>query len=218
MRIRIPDEIIELAKQHPEKKVEIYWAAVTYVLHWEMIYSWLANVLDPNKRRAKKMEWKQNRLGHTKNKSGTDLNLSVGHTKKIGVGHTKIDKVEIKKTNKNEEALGIYINNNILLYNIIHEYITSNINTWNISYLINKQWEKKYIATQMKEAEKIIKQVWLETFTTILNYIKQDEFRSKQILSIAKLNRKNKEWVPYYIVMMDNIRNYTPKVIHIPTV
>jgi hypothetical protein len=24
MRLRIPDEIIELAKQHPDKKVEIY--------------------------------------------------------------------------------------------------------------------------------------------------------------------------------------------------
>ena len=57
MRIRIPDEIIELARQHPEKKKEIYWAAVAYVLDGEIIYSWLTEYLDPNLRRSKKMEW-----------------------------------------------------------------------------------------------------------------------------------------------------------------
>ena len=57
----------------------------------------------------------------------------------------------------------------------------------------------------MKEAEKLIKKVWLDTFRTILNYIYQDDFRSKQILSIAKLNRKNKDGVPYYIVMIDKV-------------
>lgn len=70
----------------------------------------------------------------------------------------------------------------------------------------------------MLEAEKIIKKVWLETFTTILNFIKQDDFWSKQILSIAKLNRKDRDGVPYYIIMMDKIKNYRPNVISIPTV
>jgi hypothetical protein len=70
----------------------------------------------------------------------------------------------------------------------------------------------------MLEAEKIIKQIWLETFTTILSFIKQDDFRSKQILSIAKLNRKNSDGVPYYVVIMDKIKQYKPKVISIPTV
>jgi hypothetical protein len=70
----------------------------------------------------------------------------------------------------------------------------------------------------MKEAERLVKKVWMDGLQTILNFISQDDFRSKQILSIAKLNRRNKEWVPYYIVMMDKIKQYTPKVIHIPTV
>ena len=100
----------------------------------------------------------------------------------------------------------------------MYEYIYSNIETWNISYLVKTNWEKKYIYTQMKEAEKIINQVWLETFTTILTFIKQDDFRNKQILTIKKLNKKNSDGVPYYVVIMDKIKQYKPKVISIPTI
>jgi hypothetical protein len=107
--------------------------------------------------------------------------------------------------------LTIYISNNNTIYDIVYKYIYSNIDTWNISYLINKQWETKYIYSQMLEAEKIIKQIWLETFITILAFIKQDEFWNKQILSIAKLNRKDKDGVPYYIVIMERIKNYHNK-------
>ena len=217
-RISIPDEIIELAKQHPEKKREIYWDAIAYIIdHEELKRQWLLKYLDKRTRISEKMKGNQNRCGTSEKTDVAELKTDVAELKNSS-GRTETRKVRTVKTKENEEALGIYISNNNIVYNIIHEYITSNINTWNISYLINKQWEEKYIASQMKEAEKIIKQVWLETFTTILNYIKQDDFWSKQILSIAKLNRKNKEWVPYYIVMMDNIKNYTPKVIHIPTV
>ena len=70
----------------------------------------------------------------------------------------------------------------------------------------------------MKEAEKVIKQIGIQNFTTVLSYIKQDEFWSKQILSIAKLNRKDKDGVPYYVIIMDKIKQYKPKVISIPTV
>jgi len=218
MRLSISDEIIELAKEHPEKKLEIYWATLLYYIDNEVKYSWLLKYLDPNLRRSENMKDKKNRLGRTKNKSCQDLNLRPGNTKKISAGRTKKSESKTKKTEKTNEALTIYISNNNTIYDIVYKYIYSNIDTWNISYLINKQWETKYIYSQMLEAEKIIKQVWLETFITILSFIKQDEFWSKQILSIAKLNRKNKEWVPYYIVIMDKIKQYTPKVVSIPTV
>ena len=219
MRLRIPDEIIELARIHPESKVELYWAAVAYVLHWEMIYHWLADILDPNKRRSKKMEWNSNSAGHTVKQSGTDCINRVGQTvPKNSVGHSIKSKSKPTKKEISDEALTIYIGNNNILYDIVYRYIQSNIHTWNIQYLINKQWEQKYIYSQMLEAEKVIKQVWLETFTTILAYVKQDDFWSKQILSIAKLNRKNKDGVPYWIVIMDKIKDYSPKVVSIPTV
>lgn len=211
MRLSISDEIIELAKEHPEKKLEIYWATLLYYIDNEVKYSWLLKYLDPNLRRSENMKDKKNRLGRTKNKSWQDLNLRPGNTKKISAGRTKKSESKTKKTEKTNEALTIYISNNNQLYDIVYKYIDSNRNTWNISYLINKQWEVNYIYSQMLEAEKIIKQVWIETFITILAFIKQDEFRSKQILSIAKLNRKDKDGVPYYIVIMDKIKNYHNK-------
>lgn len=183
-----------------------------------MVYSWLAEYLDPNIRRSKKMKGKQNRLGHTIIKSGTDLNLRVGHTKTNKSGTHLKSKAKPKKKEVSNESLTIYISNNKQIYDIVYKYIYSNIDTWNIQYLINKHWENQYIYTQMLEAEKIIKKVWFDTFVLILTYIKQDEFRNQQILSIAKLNRKDKDGVPYYVVIMDKIKNFKSKVISIPTV
>ena len=220
MRIRISDEIIEIARKHQNanERVEIYGKAVLYAIEKLIIDERMSDYLDPNLRRSKNMEGKKNRLGHTKIKSGTHLNNKSGTDLNLSVGHTKKDKVQTTKTKQKSESLTIYINNNNQLYDIVNRYITSNINTWNISYLISKHWELNYIYSQMLEAEKVIKQVWLQNFITILSYIKQDEFWNNQILSIAKLNRKNKDGVPYYIVIMDKIKEYKPKVISIPTV
>lgn len=220
MRIRISDEIIEIAKKHQNanERVEIYGKAVLYAIEKLIIDERMSDYLDPNLRRSKNMEGKKNRLGHTKIKSGTHLNNKSGTDLNLSVGHTKKDKVKTTKTQDKNESLTIYINNNNQLYDIVNRYITSNINTWNISYLVKKHWELNYIYSQMLEAEKVIKQVWLQNFITILSYIKQDEFWNNQILTIAKLNRKNKDGVPYYIVIMDKIKEYKPKVISIPTV
>lgn len=209
MRLRISDEIIEIARKHQNvnERIEIYWKAVLYAIEKQIIDERMAEYLDPNVRRKKKMEWKQNRLGHTKkisvghtkNKSGTDLNLSVGQTKN--------SKAKTKKNQITEQDLTIYISNNNLLYSIVCKYI--DVDNGNIQYIIDSKYNKsynKYIYSQMLESEKIIKKVWLQNFKDILNFIKQDDFRSKQILSIAKLNRKNKEWVPYYVVIMDKMK------------
>lgn len=219
MRIRLSDAIIELARTHPEQKREIYWDAIAYLIdHEDLKRPGLLKFLDPNLRRQEKMKGNQNSVGHTVKQSGTLCSNSEGQTVWNSVGHTKKDKVKTTKKQITDEALTIYINNNTQLYDIVNRYITSNINTWNISYLISKHWELNYIYTQMKEAEKVIKQIGIQNFTTILSYIKQDEFWSKQILSIAKLNRKDKDGVPYYVIIMDKIKQYKPKVISIPTV
>jgi len=221
MRIRISDEIIEIARKHqnPNERVEIYGKAVLYAIEKLIIDERMSDYLDLNLRRKRKMLWNQNSVGHTVKQTGPDCSNRQGHTVwKNRLGHTIKDKVQTTKTKQKSESLTIYINNNTQLYDIVNKYITSNINTWNISYLVKKHWELNYIYSQMLEAEKVIKQVWLQNFITILSYIKQDEFWNNQILSIAKLNRKNKDGVPYYIVIMDKIKEYKPKVISIPTV
>lgn len=213
MRIRISDEIIEIAKKHQDvnERMGIYGKAAMYAIEKVVVDDRMAEYLDPNLRRKEKMKWKQNRLGHTIIKSGTHLKKGVGQTKNkcgtdlnLSVGHTKKPKSKTTQNQITDDALTIYISNNNLLYSIVCNYI--DIDNGNIQYLINKQWKDKYIYSQMLEAEKVIKKIWLQNFKDILNYIKNDDFRSKQILSIAKLNRKNKEWVPYYIVIKDKMR------------
>ena len=81
-----------------------------------------------------------------------------------------------------------------------------------IKYQIDKQWEK-YLFDTMKDREKLCKEYGEETVKTVLNYIKQDDFWCKQIQSIGKLRKKNKDWVPYIVVIMDKITQYKPKII-----
>lgn len=182
-------------------------------IEWVIVDERMREYLDPNVRRKKYYE-RESCQDYTESPAKTHSPAKTIDSP----AKTKKGKSRAKKKEVSEETITIYISNNNVLYNIVYEYIYSNIETWNISYLVKTNWEKKYIYTQMKEAEKIINQVWLETFTTILAFIKQDDFRNKQILTIKKLNKKNSDGVPYYVVIMDKIKQYKPKVISIPTV
>ena len=118
---------------------------------------------------------------------------------------------------------GIYINNilNINLYKIIKYFITNKSLYPQISYQIKKKWLKQYLVEQYKEAEKLEKEIWLDSLKTILNFCIVDDFWKNQILSVKKLNEKNKDKVPYYLVISEKIlqRNTVkPNVCSIPTV
>ena len=224
-RIRISDELIEYANKSRDidERLRILWAAVVYAIDKEVVIEELSHILDPNKRRSEKMKGKQNRLAHTINKSGPHLNIErptpiikSGPVLKKEWPTLKIADTEwLNQTH--EESWG-FIYNNILLLNIINKYIDNNIIYPSINYQINKQWRDKFINTQVEEAEKLIKKIWFQTFQTILQYLPHDDFWSKNILSVAKLNKKNKDWVPYYAVIMDKIKSYQPKVVSIPTI
>ena len=201
---RISDEIIEIAKKHENlnERMEIYWKMMARYIEWVIVDERMREYLDPNVRRSKKMEWKQNRLWHTKNKSDTHL--------KKGVKQTKNSKSKTKKNDISESDLTIYISNNKWLYDIVCKYI--DVDKGNIQYIIDNKYNKsynKYIYSQMLEAKKIIKEIWLENFTATLDFISKDDFRSQQILTIAKLNRKNKDWIPYYLVIKDKMKPHT---------
>lgn len=226
MLIRIPNEVIEIAKSEKDidKMLEILWDAVRFKLTWEIVDKWLLDLLDPNLRRSQKMKWNKNSVKQTEKQSVTDCKKQtvthcknrVLHTEKTECNRLKItDENWLNQENRDKYNI---IYNNIQLYDIVYKYITDNNITYTLNYLIKKKWEKNFINSQVEEAEKLIKKVWFDTFKTILNYIPNDEFRSKNILSIAKLNKSNRDWVPYYIVIMDRIKSYTPKVVSIPTV
>ena len=217
MRVRIPDEVIELARSKDiDERLRMLWAAVIYSLDKKIVAEELGELLDPNKRRSTKMQWNKNSVSHTVNRVSHSVKNRPSHTVK-----TECPALKITDTNwlnqTHEESWGFIYSNSILL-DICNTYIDNNITYPSINYQINKQGKEKYIEWQIQEAEKLIKKIWFQTFQTILQYLPHDEFWSKNILSIAKLNKKNKEWVPYYAIIMDRIKQRTPKVISIPTV
>lgn len=79
-------------------------------------------------------------------------------------------------------------------------------------YQIDKQ-QDKYVDTMMKDYNYLCKEYWEDTVKTVLAYIKQDDFRKNQIQSISKLRKKNKDWIPYIVVMMEKIQQFKPKII-----
>lgn len=81
-----------------------------------------------------------------------------------------------------------------------------------VAYQISKN--PNYKAEQCLEVDKLVKDGYtMETIQTVLAYIKQDEFWSKQILSIAKLRRKDKDGIPYMVRMINQVKNYKPRVL-----
>ena len=95
----------------------------------------------------------------------------------------------------------------------VREFLKDSYNNYpSIRYQIDKQ-QDKYMYTTIKDYNYLCKEYGEETVNIILAYIKQDDFRSKQIQSISKLRKKNKDWIPYIVIMMEKIQNYKPKVI-----
>lgn len=209
---RISDEIIEIAKKHENlnERMEIYWKMMARYIEWVIVDERMREYLDPNVRRSKKMEWNKNSVKQTDKQSDTHCKKQSVSDWKNSVKHTKNSKSKTKKNDISESDLTIYISNNKWLYDIVCKYI--DVDKGNIQYIIDDKYNKsynKYIYSQMLEAEKIIKEIWLENFTATLDFISKDDFRSQQILTIAKLNRKNKDWIPYYLVIKDKMKPHT---------
>ena len=107
----------------------------------------------------------------------------------------KIKAIRIKKDLEEYKFVDDFINKE----NPTIQYLTQNENRILKQYqsidLLNKDWYSN------------------EAIQLALQYIKQDDFRSKNILTIEKLRRKNKDWVPYIVVILELIKNRKPKVI-----
>ena len=84
-------------------------------------------------------------------------------------------------------------------------------------YQIDKQ-QGKYVDTMMKDYNYLCKEYGEDTVKTVLTYIKQDDFRKNQIQSISKLRKKNKDWIPYIVVMMEKIQQYKPNILDLDAI
>ena len=222
--VNVPSKLIDYANTKDiDETLRILWDFVRYKITWKIECSELLDLINPNLSRSEKMLWNQNSVKQTKKQSETDSKTEWNRQKNRVIHTVKTEWFTLKILDDNwlnqthEESWG-FIYSNILLLNVVTSYIDNNITYPSINYQINKQWKEKYIESQVEEAEKLIKKIWFQAFQLILNYLPHDDFRSKNILSIAKLNKKNKDGLPYYAIIMDKIKQYRPKVISIPTV
>jgi len=154
--------------------------------------------IDKNNQRylSGKLGWKPKDKDQTKRKPKANQTLTKPTPKDK-------DKDNVKE--KEKEWIVLY--NPPEFYLFLEEFIDKENPTIKYQLSINKD----YLKSQSAELDKLIKDWYsLESIKTVLNFIKHDEFRKKQILSIKKLREKNKEWVPYIVVMIEKIKQRTP--------
>lgn len=91
---------------------------------------------------------------------------------------------------------------------------TFNFYDINDPYVQSMMKNKSFKKNNIEAFDKLIKKGYSqETIQTVLRFIKQDDFWSKQIRSLSKLLKKNPDWVMYIDVMIDKIKQWKPKVI-----
>lgn len=113
-------------------------------------------------------------------------------------------------TNKEVIPKGITEEKNNIYIPLVENFI--NKENWTIKYLLEK--DDNFLNSQYAELDELQKDGYdIKTIATVLAFVKQDEFWSKQILSIKKLRDKNKSWIPYIVVMMDKIKERKPKAL-----
>ena len=95
-------------------------------------------------------------------------------------------------------------------YKIVSYFINKHKELQNTSflYLLNKEWEEKLInkwndeIRKMKEIDKYSE----EQITFIIKYLFQNDFWKEQISSMEKFRKKNKSWIPYFVVLINEAK------------
>lgn len=218
------DWIDYLQEMWPEEKSEFLetllnyhnWIEVNPVTWFKFIRPKIKKTLDDNwahreeiskiKKDAANKRWKQKNAPASK---WMHMHPKASTRKQVHyVTDTVTDTDTITDTVTKEE----YLINNPEKINLIENFI--NENQSQIAYQIKIKWRDKYYASQAGELEKLIKDWYnLETIQTVCQFIKQSDFRSKNIMSIKKLREKDKEWIPWMVRMIAEIQRWKPTVI-----
>ena len=171
-----------------------------------------------NQKISKSMKWNQNAVKNFENISKqmkTDENSWQQIKQKnknknksknnidIYKQENNINEEKEKKENLIKEKKEITLKKNLNEYSFVNRFIDPS--NPSIAYQLKK--DKDYLLKQYAEIDKLNKD-WYDnaTIQIVLEYIKQDEFRSKNILSIRKLREKDKNWIPYIVRMIEKIK------------
>lgn len=124
---------------------------------------------------------------------------------------SKKQNTSINKQNTSIEKEDIYI------YPQVRDFIDHKAKEFaQIRILINKQWEEYYekSSNDYRLLLKDLKEITDDPekiATMILLFVMNDDFRKNNILSIAKLRKKNSSWVKYRVVMIDKMNEQQKK-------
>ena len=95
---------------------------------------------------------------------------------------------------------------------VFKEFMKHSIENYaSVKYQWMKSWDG-YIWSQMKDFMKLCKEYGEENVRKVLIWIKNDSFWVNQIQSVSKLRKKDKEWVPYMVKMIDVLSKGSKKV------
>lgn len=101
----------------------------------------------------------------------------------------------------------IYTPKNNFDYSFVDEFL--NKDNPIIKYQIQKEWLDIYLWKQYEVVDKLIKDWFtLEQIQLSCLFIKQDDFWKNNILTIKKLRQKNKDWVPYIVVILWKAKDF----------
>jgi len=94
-------------------------------------------------------------------------------------------------------------------YSISKYFLDKTSSNPTVAYQIKDRWYETVIQSYADEARKLINidKLTEEQLKTIIDFVLQDDFWNKQILSMWKLRAKNKEKIPYYLVMIDKLKH-----------
>ena len=76
-------------------------------------------------------------------------------------------------------------------------------------YLLNKNWEEDLIQKWADEIRKLkeIDKYTEQQISFIINYLFENDFRREQISSMEKFRKKNKSWIPYFVVLINEAKS-----------
>lgn len=136
-------------------------------------------------------------------------NIMLKNNKNIMLKENIMEEKKEKNSAKKEKK-EIALKKDFSEYQFVKEFIDPE--NPSIAYQMKKN--ENYLLQQYSEIDKLNKD-WFDNaiIQVVLNYIKQDKFRSENILSISKLRKKDKDGVPYIVRMIEKIKNYKPVVV-----
>jgi len=150
----------------------------------------------------------ENTTSHTK---ALDKALQK-HSTKHSQSTVSINKQET--TNKKQETsitskIKIYEDSSFE-YWITKLFITKQLELWNTSfmYLYKKNWEEELIQKWCDEVRKLkeIDKYTESQIDFIIKYLFENDFWREQISSMEKFRKKNKSWIPYFVILINEAK------------